>query len=187
MSQQSSSTQADATLTLGQFLKMAAVSLAITVVLIALAVQQGGGGAVGRLAARASLHLPRFELLAQAPPAIQIHVAAVLLALMVGIVLLAGVKGSTVHRTLGWGWVVAMATAAVASLFIRVINHGGFSFLHLFAAWTLVALPIGLVAARRHKVRLHGRMMAGLFTGGLLVAGVTAFLPGRLMWQVFFG
>jgi uncharacterized membrane protein len=29
--------------------------------------------------------------------------------------------------------------------------------------------------------------MTGLFVGGLLIAGVFAFLPGRLMWRVVFG
>jgi uncharacterized membrane protein len=54
-----------------------------------------------------------------------------------------GLKGNTVHRTLGWIWVVAMATAAISSLFIHRANGGGFSFLHLFAGWTLIALPMG--------------------------------------------
>ena len=29
--------------------------------------------------------------------------------------------------------------------------------------------------------------MAGLFLGGLIVAGLLAFIPGRLMWRLFFG
>ncbi len=29
--------------------------------------------------------------------------------------------------------------------------------------------------------------MTGLYVGGLIFAGTLAFLPGRLMWQVFFG
>lgn len=34
---------------------------------------------------------------------------------------------------------------------------------------------------------MHRRMMTGLFIGGLVIAGALTFLPGRLMWQVFFG
>jgi uncharacterized membrane protein len=99
-----------------------------------------------------------------------------------------GLKGNTVHRTLGWIWVVrhgrrrrsrrCSSTAPIG---------GGFSFLHLFAGWTLIALPMGVFAARKHNVRLHGRTMTGLFVGGLLIAGAFAFMPGRLMWQVVFG
>jgi uncharacterized membrane protein len=29
--------------------------------------------------------------------------------------------------------------------------------------------------------------MAGLFLGGLIIAGVLTFIPGRLMWRLFFG
>ncbi|WP_165184224.1 DUF2306 domain-containing protein [Caulobacter soli] len=132
-------------------------------------------------------HAPNFGLLAAAPIQIQLHVAAVTIALGIGVALLAGVKGNTVHRTLGWIWVVAMATAAISSLFIHRASAGHFSFLHLFAGWTLIALPMGVFAARKHNIRLHGRTMTGLFVGGLLIAGAAAFLPGRLMWQIAFG
>ncbi|MBO9560463.1 MAG: DUF2306 domain-containing protein [Caulobacter sp.] len=133
------------------------------------------------------LHTPDLGLLAAAPIQIQVHVAAVSVALTIGIVLMLGLKGTTVHRTLGWIWVVAMATAAISSLFIHRANAGSFSFLHLFAGWTLIALPMGVSAARKHNVRLHGRTMTGMFVGGLLIAGAFAFLPGRLMWQMMFG
>ncbi len=166
----------------------AAVSVAATALITALALKPDRLGAAGRYLAEADLHWPRLSLLADASPAVQIHVAAVVAALIVGGVLMSGVKGNRLHRTLGWGWVIAMALAAVASLFIQQISQGhGFSWLHLFSGWTLIALPIAVVAARRHHIRAHSRTMTGLFVGGLIVAGITAFLPGRLMWQVFFG
>jgi len=28
--------------------------------------------------------------------------------------------------------------------------------------------------------------MTGMFTGGMLIAGLFTFLPGRLMWDLFF-
>ena len=132
-------------------------------------------------------HAPDLILIAHAPVAIRLHLAAVLIALLIGIVLLIGVKGRLMHRTLGWTWVTAMMTGAVSSLFIRVINHGSLSFIHLLSGWTIVVLPMGVAFARRHKVRLHARTMTGLFTGGLILAGALAFIPGRLMWTVFFG
>ena len=48
-------------------------------------------------------------------------------------------------------------------------------------------LPIALVAARRHAVALHKRAMMGLYFGILLIAGALTFIPGRLMWRLFFG
>ena len=183
----------DTSLSIGpvRFIRMAAVGLAVTVGLIlAVGASQGHGPAAvlaGFLHLKGRLHAPHLGLLAIAPIPIQVHVAAVSTALGVGIALLLGLKGDTVHRTLGWVWVVAMATAAISSLFIHRSNPGGYSFLHLFAGWTLIALPMGVFAARKHNVRLHGRTMTGLFVGGLLIAGAFAFLPGRLMWQMVFG
>jgi uncharacterized membrane protein len=174
-----------------RFLRTVAIGLAVTVGLIlAVGAAQGRGPVAvlsGFLHLKGQLHAPNFGLLAVAPIQIQIHVAAVSTALAVGIALMLGLKGNTVHRTLGWIWVVAMATAAISSLFIHRSNPGGFSFLHLFAGWTLIALPMGVFAARKHNVRLHGRTMTGLFVGGLLIAGAFAFMPGRLMWQIAFG
>ena len=46
---------------------------------------------------------------------------------------------------------------------------------------------MAVAAARRHKVRLHARLMTGLFTGGLVLAGLLAFMPGRLMWRLVMG
>lgn len=135
----------------------------------------------------AHLHWPELGRIATAAPAIQIHLAGVAVAIAIGLILLAGVKGTTAHRALGWGWVTAMGTAAVSSLFIRIVNHGQFSLIHLISAWTIVSLPMALAAARRHKVKVHARMMTGMFTGGLVLAGITAFVPGRLMWQMVFG
>lgn len=132
-------------------------------------------------------HLPDLALLAAAPPAIKLHIAAALTALLIGTVQLIGVKGTALHRVLGWSWVIAMATTAVTSLFIRELNHGSFSFIHLLSGWVIIALPMALWAARAARIRLHGRFMAGLFLGGLVIAGVLAFIPGRLMWRLFLG
>ncbi len=132
-------------------------------------------------------HAPQLWRVAEAAPAIQIHLAAVTVALAVGVVLLRGVKGSALHRTLGWTWVLAMATAAASSLFIHQLNPGHLSFIHLLSGWTIISLPMAVAFARRHKVQPHARAMTGLFSGGLILAGLFAFVPGRLMWNLFFG
>lgn len=132
---------------------------------------------------------PDFSLLAAAPIAIQAHVAAALSALLIGTVLLIGVKGTRLHRGLGWAWVAAMATTAVSSFFIHQINPGGpggLSLIHLLSGWTVVGLPMAVYAARRHRVQAHRRAMTSMFVGGLIVAGLLTFLPGRLMWAIFF-
>jgi uncharacterized membrane protein len=132
-------------------------------------------------------HAPHWNLIAYAPPVIQFHIAAALTALITGSVLLAGVKGTALHKRLGWTWVLAMAATAASSLFIKVINPGHWSFIHFLSGWVLIALPMGVVAIRRRDIRLHRRTMTGLFIGGLIIAGAFTFAPGRLMFRVFFG
>ncbi len=130
-------------------------------------------------------HLPDLALLAAQPVVIQLHVVSALSALLIGTVLLLGVKGNTLHRTLGWTWVIAMATVAISSFFIR--TSGTFSWIHLLSGWTVIALPMAVFAAKRHNIKAHRRGMTGLFVGGLLIAGLFTFAPGRLMWKIVFG
>jgi uncharacterized membrane protein len=132
-------------------------------------------------------HAPDWGLIAAQAPVLQIHIAAASLALIIGVVLLAGIKGNRLHRTLGWTWAVAMATVAISSIFIREINGGAFSFIHLFTGWTIIILPMALYAARRHEVAAHRGRMTGLFVGALLIAGMFTLVPGRLLWRVFLG
>lgn len=132
-------------------------------------------------------HAPDWSLLAAAPLAIKIHLTAALTALVIGSVLMTRVKGTGLHKTLGWTWVAAMGVTAVSSLFIRQLNPGHFSFIHLLSGWTIVGLPGAVYAIKRGKVASHRRAMTAMFTGGLLLAGLFAFIPGRLLWTLFLG
>ena len=132
-------------------------------------------------------HAPNLALLAQAPIAVQLHLLAALAAFVLGLMQFILPKGTGLHRTTGWIWVVLIATAAVSSLFIRMVNHGAFSFIHILSGWTLVVLPMAVYAARRGDIAKHRGRMTGLFVGGLLIAGTLAFMPGRLMWRLFLG
>lgn len=132
-------------------------------------------------------HAPRFHLLAQAPLAVRLHVAAAFSALVLGTIQLAGPKGTALHRGLGWAWVIIMAAVAGGSLFIRLLHPGHWSFVHIFSGVTLLVLPLGVRAARRHRIALHQRTMTSLYLGALLITGAFTFAPGRLMWRVFFG
>lgn len=148
-----------------------------------------GVGAAVTIAALVALkpHAPDLSRIAAAPTIIQVHLTAALTALAIGVALMARVKGTGLHKTLGWIWVIAMGITAVSSLFIKVINPGHFSFIHLLSGWTIVGLPGAVYAIKRGKVSTHRRAMTGMFVGGLLIAGLFTFIPGRLMWTVFFG
>ena len=130
---------------------------------------------------------PNLSLLGPVSLAIKIHLAAAVAALFLGGVMLASRKGRTFHRVAGWTWVAIMTTVAVSSIFVRTINPGHFSWIHGFTAFTLLSLPVGVIAAKRHKVSTHRGTMMGMFIGGLVIAGLFTFVPGRLMFQMFFG
>lgn len=117
---------------------------------------------------------------------VKLHVLGAVSAFVIGIVLLRGVKGSGLHRKLGYTWVAAMGLAAISSFFITGLNGHNYSFIHGISAWTVVALPMAVAAARRKNIRKHARGMTSAFVGGLLVAGLFTFLPGRMMWSIFF-
>ena len=139
------------------------------------------------LGGNARLHWPNLSLLLGAPLVIRLHVAAATTALLIGTGLMWGPKGTTIHRAFGWTWVIAMMTVAISSFFIHSINPGGFSPIHALSAYVAIGVPMGVAFARRHNIAAHRKMMTGNFLFGLIVAGAFTFVPGRLMWKVFFG
>lgn len=132
-------------------------------------------------------HLPDMSRVSSLPPQLQLHIVAAISAFVIGCVIFFQPKGSRFHKTLGWAWVVAMGTTAISSFFITGLNGNNLSFIHLISGWTVVALPMALFAIRNKRVMIHRRMMTGLFLGGLVFAGVLTFIPGRFMYQLFFG
>jgi uncharacterized membrane protein len=132
-------------------------------------------------------HAPDLSLLAAQPLVIQVHLLAALAAIGLGAVMMLSKKGRVFHRLAGWTWVSLMALVAGSSLFITGLNGDKWSFIHLLSGWVLIVLPLGVMAARRHEVKRHRGTMMGLFYGGLLVAGVLAFIPGRLLWNMMLG
>ena len=137
-------------------------------------------------------HAPNLALLRGVPPVIVVHLILALLAFAIGLFQVLGARlfgqgGKTLHRVLGWIWVVMMMTVAVSSFFIHVINPAGYSLIHLLSVFTVCVLPVAIYAARTHRAALHARMMTNTFLGALVVAGVFTLFPGRLMYQMFFG
>lgn len=136
---------------------------------------------------KAKFHAPNLALLAEQSLAIKIHLAGVAFAIIVTLIQFLGPKGTIPHRLLGWLWVIFMGVAAGSSFFIRQINNGQLSFIHILSVATLINLPLVIYYARKGNIKAHQSVVTGLAIGGLLVAGLFTFLPGRLMWQLFFG
>jgi len=126
--------------------------------------------------------------LLNASPAIQIHAFTAMAALAIGAIQLASAKGTLPHRTVGWIWVTLMFVVAVSSLFIHELRMWGpWSPIHLLSIYVLITLPLAVLAAHRHARERHRRAMVGLFVGGLVIAGLFTFYPGRIMHTVLFG
>lgn len=159
-------------------LPLAAVGLAVALVPVA--------GGIVRAASGGRLRAPDWGLLAAQPLVIQLHLAAAVVALVIGAMLMLMRKGVTFHRRAGWLWVSAMSIVAGSSIFITGVNGDRWSFIHMITGWTMIALPLAVIAARRHDVKQHRRFMMGMFYGGLIIAGGLTFIPGRTMWNVFF-
>ena len=114
------------------------------------------------------------------PVPLLIHISSALAALVLGALLISRrLKGDRVHRIAGWTWVILMLAVAISSLWIPKFMH--LSWIHVFTLVTLVSLPLGVYRARTHQVRAHRGTMVGLFTGGLVIAGLFTLIPGRLL------
>jgi uncharacterized membrane protein len=126
--------------------------------------------------------------LLDAAPAIPLHAFAAMSAFLLGVVQFAAPKGTLPHRSIGWIWVLLMATVAVSSFWIHQIRLlGPWSPIHLLSIFVLVMLPLALWRAHSHRVADHRRIMIGIFSGALVVAGLFTLLPGRIMHAVVFG
>lgn len=118
---------------------------------------------------------------------VQIHIAGAVSTMLIGIVLMSARKGFKLHKTLGWTWVATMSVTAISSFFITSFSPVHFSPIHALSAWTMISLPMGIAAVRRRDIAKHRQNMTNMFVGGMLVAGLFSFLPGRVMWLTFFG
>lgn len=119
--------------------------------------------------------------------ALATHLATVIPAIPLGAYLFLAKKGGPRHKLLGKVWLALMFVTAVATIFIRNVNDGDFSWIHLFTLLTLVSVPQVILTARRGQFDAHRKAVRNFFLGSLVVAGAFSFLPGRTMWQWAFG
>ncbi len=134
------------------------------------------------------------EPLLSAPFAIKAHFFTVVPAFVLGTWLLfASEKGSPRHRLVGKVYLALMSITALAATFIRSfsgwsIEVGPFRFglLHLFVVLTAWSVWTTLREVRKGNIAAHQGSMRGLYIGGLLIAGLLAFAPGRVMYRMFF-
>lgn len=121
------------------------------------------------------------------PLVVWAHILTIVVALTLTPVMLLRRRGDRLHRRLGWVWAGAMLLTAVDSLFVRGINRGSLSLIHIFSFWTIVQVPWIVWAARTHRVAQHRAAVRGMVLGALVIAGIFTFPFNRLMGHWLFG
>jgi len=119
--------------------------------------------------------------------ALTIHLVTVIPAIPLGTYVILSRKGGARHKLLGKIWLSLMFVTAIATIFIRNVNDGQFSWIHLFTLLTFIAVPRAILSARQGRIEQHKKHLRNFFIGALVIAGLTAFAPGRTMWQWAFG
>ncbi|MEP7315552.1 MAG: DUF2306 domain-containing protein [Sphingomicrobium sp.] len=115
--------------------------------------------------------------------ALTTHIVTVIPAIPLGAYVLLAKKGGSRHKLLGKIWLSLMFTTAFATVFVRNINDGQFSWIHLFTLLTFIAVPKAIMTARQGNIAAHKRHLRNFFLGSLIIAGGFTFIPGRTMWQ----
>ena len=123
-----------------------------------------------------------------APWPVQIHILAAAGALVLSPVQLLRRRGDPWHRALGALWVLSLATAAASSFLISGLAVlGPFGPIHLLSVYVLFLLARSLAALRRGDAARHGAIMRDLVWWGLVLPGLLALLPSRLLGEIAFG
>lgn len=124
----------------------------------------------------------------QLTPLIAIHMTAALAATAIGPFAIWARRGRlqrpTLHRRIGYTWVLLMIATALTALFIRdfrLPNWQGFTLIHLFIPATLGALFMAFRRLRLGDIAGHRKSMQGLYVGACLAAGGFTLLPGRYL------
>lgn len=126
------------------------------------------------------------EYFTQASLAIQIHILVAVGAFLLGAYILLRRKGTTAHKMAGRIFGILMIVTATTAIFIRELNDGSFSWIHIFVPITFIGLYQLVSSIRKGNVKAHKRHVLTLYFAALLIPGFFAFMPGRTMWMIFF-
>jgi uncharacterized membrane protein len=119
---------------------------------------------------------------------IRVHAFCAFAAILLGAVQLLGRKGTATHRAFGLTWALLMLTIAISSFWIHEWRvFGPWSPIHLLSIVVLVAVPMGVWNAHRHRIDRHRSGMVKLYSLALILTGLFTLLPGRIMHTVVFG
>lgn len=119
-----------------------------------------------------------------------LHIAIILPAFVFGTILMFMRKGLPLHKMLGSNYLALMLATGIITLFMSAkvgpTFLGHFGFIHLISLYTLYIVPSAYIAARRGNIKTHKMHMIGLYVGGILIAGIFTFVPGRMLHGLLF-
>ena len=116
------------------------------------------------------------------------HALAAITALVLGIIQLTRRKGTTLHKYVGYVWVLLMLYVSFSSFFIHDLRLiGPFSPIHFLSVFTIGSVIYAIIMIRRGEITKHKRTMTLLFYLGLVLTGAFTLLPNRIMYTVLFG
>ena len=125
---------------------------------------------------------------------IYVHAALALLAIPLGLYIFIIKKGTMNHRILGRTWVTVLIIVSLTAVFIKTINSGQYSLIHLLIPYTIGSLIYSIwnikkfkkTKIERYKIK-HMHSMIGVYIGALLIAGAFTLIPGRFFHEIIFG
>lgn len=118
---------------------------------------------------------------------IGMHLYTALLAVLLSALQLLLPKGQSLHRSLGYVWILLMVLVALSSFAIHEIKQfGQFSWIHGLSVITLISMLTAIMHARRGAIAAHRRNMIFLLLG-LYIAGAFTLLPGRRLGDWLWG
>jgi uncharacterized membrane protein len=116
---------------------------------------------------------------------LSLHLATAMPAIPLGAWVLLHRKGDRLHKLLGRIWATLMLGAALTSFGLAgAIDRIGP--IHILSLAVIIGIPRAVMAARRGRIRGHVRGMAIMY-GSTVMAGLFAFLPGRMLGFWLFG
>ncbi|MDR2996581.1 MAG: DUF2306 domain-containing protein [Microbacterium sp.] len=109
---------------------------------------------------------------------IAVHAIAASFVILIGPVQFLRRRKDARHRLLGRTFGIMMYFVCLSGMFIYSLD-GGFTVFHFLAIFTFTTTTIGIIAIRRHNVRLHRGMMIGSWAGTVVAGAFAALIPGR--------
>tara|TARA_A100001035_G_scaffold45291_1_gene32160 strand:+ start:203 stop:565 length:363 start_codon:yes stop_codon:yes gene_type:complete len=111
------------------------------------------------------------------------HIFLAVAAVIIGSINLFSIKGTTKHKVIGWIWVITMLYVSFSSFWIKELNDGTFSWIHILTIWVIISLLFAIYFIKKKKILLHKIFMIGNMIG-LTIAGIFTLYPGRFIPSV---